>query len=104
MMVHPSSRRHVAKGFLALAKLHFTFHGRASHAAAYPEYGINALDGVLLLFNGVSALRQQLPDTVRVHGIVTEGGGPQYHPGAGEGVLLRGAPRRLRFCATRSRA
>jgi metal-dependent amidase/aminoacylase/carboxypeptidase family protein len=74
MMVHPSSRRHVAKGYLALAKLHFTYHGRAAHAAAYPEHGINALDGVLLLFNGVSALRQQLPDTVRVHGIVTEGG------------------------------
>jgi amidohydrolase len=74
MMVHPSSRRHVAKGYLALAKLHFTFYGRAAHAAAYPEHGINALDGVLLLFNGVSALRQQLPDTVRVHGIVTEGG------------------------------
>jgi len=74
MMVHPSSRRHVAKGYLALAKLHFTYHGRAAHAAAYPEHGINALDGVLLLFNGVSALRQQLPETVRVHGIVTEGG------------------------------
>jgi amidohydrolase len=74
MMVHPSSRRHVAKGYLALAKLHFTYLGRAAHAAAYPEHGINALDGVLLLFNGVSALRQQLPDTVRVHGIVTEGG------------------------------
>jgi amidohydrolase len=74
MMVHPSSRRHVAKGYLALAKLHFTFQGRAAHAAAYPEHGINALDGVILLFNGVSALRQQLPDTVRVHGIVTEGG------------------------------
>ena len=74
MMVHPSSRRHVAKGYLALAKLRFTYHGRSSHAAAYPENGINALDGVLLLFNGVSALRQQLPDTVRVHGIITEGG------------------------------
>ncbi|MEW6719712.1 MAG: M20 family metallopeptidase [Thermodesulfobacteriota bacterium] len=74
MMVHPSSRRHVDKGYLALHKMYFTYHGRTAHAAAYPEHGINALDGVLLLFNGVSALRQQLPDTVRVHGIVTEGG------------------------------
>ncbi len=74
MMVHPSSRRHVAKGYLALHKIRFTFLGRASHAAAYPEYGVNALDGVLLLFQGISALRQHLPDTVRVHGIVTEGG------------------------------
>jgi amidohydrolase len=74
MMVHPSSRRHVAKGYLALHRMHFTFHGRAAHASAYPEHGINALDGVLLLFHGISALRQQLPDTVRVHGIITEGG------------------------------
>jgi amidohydrolase len=74
MMVHASSRRHVDKGYLALHKIRFTFRGKASHAAAYPEHGVNALDGVLLLFQGIAALRQHLPDTVRVHGIVTEGG------------------------------
>jgi amidohydrolase len=74
MMVHPSSRRHVTKGYLAVHKLRFAYHGKAAHAAAYPEHGINALDGVLLLFHAVAALRQQLPDTVRVHGIITEGG------------------------------
>ena len=52
----------------------FTFLGKASHAAAYPEHGINALDGVLLFFQGIAALRQHLPDSVRVHGIITEGG------------------------------
>lgn len=74
MMVHASSRRHVAKGCLALQKIRFTFLGKASHAAAYPEHGINALDGVLLFFQGIAALRQHLPDSVRVHGIITEGG------------------------------
>jgi amidohydrolase len=74
MMVHPSSRRHVAKGYLALHRVRYTFHGRAAHAAAYPEHGINALDGVLLLFQSVGMLRQQLKDTVRVHGIITDGG------------------------------
>ncbi|MBI5906052.1 MAG: M20 family metallopeptidase [Deltaproteobacteria bacterium] len=109
MMVHPSSRRHVAKGYLALHKLRFTYHGRASHAAAYPEHGINALDGVLLLFHGVSALRQQLPDTVRVHGIITEGGqAPNIIPerakayfyvrGEEEGEL-RDAVERVKACA-----
>jgi amidohydrolase len=109
MMVHPSSRRHVAKGYLALHKLRFTYHGRASHAAAYPEHGVNALDGVLLLFNGVSALRQQLPDTVRVHGIITEGGqAPNIIPerakayfyvrGEEEGEL-RDAVERVKACA-----
>ncbi|MGE5246797.1 MAG: M20 family metallopeptidase [Verrucomicrobiota bacterium] len=109
MMVHPSSRRHVAKGYLALHKLRFTYHGRPAHAAAYPEHGINALDGVLLLFHGVSALRQQLPDTVRVHGIITEGGqAPNIIPerakayfyvrGEGEGEL-RDAVARVKACA-----
>ncbi len=74
MMVHASSRRHVAKGCLALHKIRFTFLGKAAHAAAYPEHGVNALDGVLLLFHGIAALRQHLPDSVRIHGIVTDGG------------------------------
>ncbi|KAF0221245.1 MAG: hypothetical protein FD174_383 [Geobacteraceae bacterium] len=74
MMVHPSSKRQVIKKYLGLAKLGFTFHGRAAHAAAYPEEGINALDGVIQTFNGINALRQHLRQDVRVHGIITEGG------------------------------
>ncbi len=74
MMVHPSSRRQVIKQFLGLAKIRFTFHGKPSHAAAYPEEGINALDGVIQTFNAVNAMRQQLRQDVRIHGIITEGG------------------------------
>lgn len=74
MMIHPSSKRQVVKMFLGLARIRFTFHGRAAHAAAYPEEGINALDGVIQTFNGINALRQQLSQDVRVHGIITEGG------------------------------
>lgn len=109
MMVHPSSRRHVAKGTLALHKIRFTFLGTASHAAAYPELGINALDGVLLLFQSIAALRQHLPDTVRVHGIVTEGGkAPNIIPERAQAYFyIRGeedaemfdAVRRVRECA-----
>jgi amidohydrolase len=110
MMVHPSSRRHVVKGYLALHKLRFTFHGRAAHAAAYPEHGINALDAVLLLFNAISVLRQQLPDTVRVHGIVTEGGqAPNIIPERAKAYFyvrgeteeeLKDAVARVRACAS----
>lgn len=74
MMVHPSSKRQVIKQFLGLAKVRFTFHGKPAHAAAYPEDGINALDAVIQTFNGVNALRQQVRQDVRVHGIITEGG------------------------------
>ncbi|HEX8960048.1 MAG TPA: M20 family metallopeptidase [Geobacteraceae bacterium] len=74
MMVHPSSKRQVVKMFLGLARLRFTFFGKSSHAAVYPEEGINALDGVIQTFNGISALRQHLRQDARVHGIITEGG------------------------------
>ncbi len=74
MMVHGSSRRTVAKQFLGLMELNLTFSGRTSHASAYPEEGINALDAVIQTFNSINALRQQLGPDVRVHGIITDGG------------------------------
>jgi amidohydrolase len=74
LMVHPSSRRQVVKYYLGVARLQLTFFGHPAHAAAYPEEGINALDAVIQTFNAVNALRQQLRQDVRVHGIVTEGG------------------------------
>lgn len=74
LMVHPSSRRYVIKHYLGLARIRFNFFGKPAHAAAYPEEGINALDGVIQTFNGISALRQQLRQDVRVHGVITDGG------------------------------
>ena len=74
MMVHGSSRRMVVKHFLGLIRLNISFKGRSSHASAYPEEGINALDAVIQTFNSISALRQQFRPDVRVHGIITDGG------------------------------
>jgi amidohydrolase len=74
MMAHASDMRRAHRLFLGNRKLELVFHGRAAHAAAYPEQGINALDGVIQLFVGIGLLRQQLPPGARVHGIVTDGG------------------------------
>ncbi|MBI5235207.1 MAG: M20 family metallopeptidase [Deltaproteobacteria bacterium] len=74
MMVHGSSRRMVVKHFLGLIRLNISFKGRSSHASAYPEEGINALDAVIQTFNSINALRQQFRPDVRVHGIITDGG------------------------------
>ncbi len=85
MMVHPSSKRQIHKNYLGVKRLVFTFKGKASHAAAYPEDGVNALDGVIQLFNNINALRQQLKDDVRVHGIISEGGlAPNIIPELGQ--------------------
>ncbi len=74
MMAHAADMRRAHRLFLGNRKFEFVFHGRAAHAAAYPEQGINALDGVIGLFVALGLLRQQLPSSVRVHGIVSDGG------------------------------
>jgi metal-dependent amidase/aminoacylase/carboxypeptidase family protein len=69
-------------------RVQVAYFGKAAHAAARPELGINALDAMLLAFNGISALRQQLPSEVRVHGIITKGGTlPQVIPDHTTAVL-----------------
>jgi amidohydrolase len=74
LMAHASDMRRAHRLFLGNRKLELVYHGRASHAAAYPEQGLNALDGVIAFFVGLGLLRQQLPREVRVHGIVSDGG------------------------------
>ena len=73
MMFHPSAVTQVGSSSYALDALEFVFTGRAAHAASSPEKGINALDGAIFLFNGINALREHLPDDVRIHGIISEG-------------------------------
>ncbi|MCP5044570.1 MAG: M20 family metallopeptidase [bacterium] len=74
MMAHASDMRRAHRLFLGNRKFEFVYHGKAAHAAAYPELGINALDGVIALFVAIGMLRQQLPRAVRVHGVITDGG------------------------------
>jgi amidohydrolase len=74
MMVHPSSRTLAARTSLASNRVDVEFQGKAAHAAAQPDRGINALDGIIQTFNAVNAMRQQLRPDARVHGIVTSGG------------------------------
>ncbi len=74
LMAHASDMRRAHRLFLGNRKYELVFQGRASHAAAYPERGINALDGVIAFFVGVGLLRQQLPREARIHAIVSDGG------------------------------
>ncbi|MCD5408228.1 M20 family metallopeptidase [Candidatus Bipolaricaulota bacterium] len=74
MLFHPSSRTILWKYALARRKLLIEFFGKAAHASGSPDKGINALDAVLQTFNSINALRQHLPDDVRIHGVITDGG------------------------------
>jgi len=74
MMMHPYGKTCESGTSLAMEALQFDFTGKSSHAASAPEKGINALDAVILMFNGVNALRQHVTSDVRIHGIISEGG------------------------------
>jgi amidohydrolase len=74
MILHPGDESYESGESLAMDAIQFDFRGRTSHAAASPEMGINALDAVIQLFNGINALRQHVTSDVRIHGIIKEGG------------------------------
>jgi amidohydrolase len=74
MMIHPSSKNLTRRTSLTSYKIQIEFFGKPAHAAAKPDEGINALEALILTYNGINALRQHLRDDARVHGIITHGG------------------------------
>ena len=74
MMAHPSDKTTESGTTMALYPLEFKYKGKTAHAASCPEEGINALNSVIQLFNGIDALRQHVTPDVRMHGIITQGG------------------------------
>jgi amidohydrolase len=74
MMFHPASKNMVLRPSLASTELKVEFFGKASHAAAAPEEGINALDAMILTFNNINALRLTFGPKDRVAGVIFDGG------------------------------
>jgi len=74
MMIHPSSDTRESGTSAAMEALQFSYKGLTAHAAGCPEKGINALNAVIQLFNGIDALRQHVTPDVRIHGIISKGG------------------------------
>lgn len=74
LQAHIGEKNDISYFAQALDSIEFKFKGKATHAAATPYEGINALDAVMLTFAGINALRQHLKTDVRIHGIVSDGG------------------------------
>jgi len=74
MMVHPGVHDTATTQSLACLALQVEFFGKAAHAAARPEAGINALEAMLQSFTAINSLRQHIKDKARIHGIITDGG------------------------------
>lgn len=62
------------KSCLAVNSVKFRFYGVAAHAAASPEQGRSALDGVELMNVGVNYLREHVIPEARIHYVVDSGG------------------------------
>ena len=72
---HPSDRNDASPASsLANRSAKFRFSGVAAHAAAAPEKGRSALDAVESMNYMINLMREHLPETARIHYIITNGG------------------------------
>lgn len=83
---HPGDRNGATPGrSLAMISGKFRFTGTASHAAAAPERGRSALDGVEVMNVATNYLREHVPAEARIHYVITNGGGqPNIVPAKAE--------------------
>ena len=72
---HPGSDNAVTlTSALANKSAKFRFHGLAAHAAASPDKGRSALDGVEAMDYMVNMMREHIPQETRIHYVITNGG------------------------------
>lgn len=72
---HPGSQNAASAGAaLANKSAKFRFYGVSAHAAGSPEKGRSALDGVEAMNAMVNMMREHVPEKVRIHYVITDGG------------------------------
>jgi amidohydrolase len=74
MMVHPAPLDGAEPAMIAFQEFDVHYHGKAAHASAFPERGINAADALTVAQTAIACLRQHIRHTDRIHGIVLRGG------------------------------
>ncbi|XP_065291315.1 xaa-Arg dipeptidase-like isoform X1 [Dermacentor albipictus] len=74
MMVHPMPQDTLRLALTASQQITVSYQGKATHAAACPWEGANALDAAVASYVNVALLRQQTKPSCRIHGIITESG------------------------------
>lgn len=74
MMVHPYPIDVLELHIIAASMFDVQYTGKAAHASAFPEMGINAADALTVAQTAIGLLRQHIRHTDRVHGITTHAG------------------------------
>lgn len=104
MMVHPAAVEMAAMPGSAVAQVEVSYRGRAAHAGAYPELGVNAADAMTVAQVAVGLLRQQTGADDRIAGIVTEAGtAANIIPDASRGQWIVRAPTVERLAELKAR-
>ena len=80
LIFHPGADANVLERMRTGQGLVFTFTGKHAHAASNPDLAIDALNGVIALFNNVNLLRQHFRPDVSVTGSIPDGGGRRAFP------------------------
>lgn len=76
LMMHGSPITTTDVKSLAMNNFNVQFFGTSAHAALAPEKGRSALDGILLLFQGIEFMREHIKDGTRIHYTISNAGGP----------------------------
>lgn len=72
---HPASDNSAnASSSLANKSGKFRFYGRSAHAAASPESGRSALDGIEAMTHMINMMREHVQEDSRIHYVITQGG------------------------------
>ncbi|WP_461342921.1 amidohydrolase [Brevundimonas sp. GN22] len=72
---HPGNVNSASQGnSMANVSGKFRFYGTAAHAAAAPDKGRSALDGIEAMNAMVNLMREHVPDRTRIHYAITDGG------------------------------
>jgi amidohydrolase len=104
MMVHPAPFEDLTPRVSAVAHFGVSYEGRASHAAAAPQLGINAADAFTVAQVAIGLLRQHLRAGDQVHGIITHGGdAANIVPSRTDGLWMVRAPTIADLAVTRPR-
>jgi aminobenzoyl-glutamate utilization protein B len=91
---HPGTENRASlKTNLANMTGKFRFRGTAAHASGSPEKGRSALDGVMIFTHAIELLREHVPQTTRMHYVITSGGdAPNVVPSFAEVYLYLRSP------------
>jgi len=74
LIVHPGDGNYIGGTSYATHPLKITFHGRPAHVASKTNKGVNALDALMMFYQGMKTLRQTFTQETILAGIVTKGG------------------------------